>query len=107
MDETDENLENTGFLLQKLQELKDWQKYQEEQLLKTQNLHLNEMFNKVSLESGQNMKNSDAKNEHLEENDSENDDTTIDQDLSSLHSEMVIIYIIIFVSFFKRVYFNF
>ena len=35
MDETGD-LENTGFLLQKLQELKNWQKLQEDQLMKEQ-----------------------------------------------------------------------
>ena len=35
MDET-ADLENTGFLLQRLQELKNWQRQQEENLLKEQ-----------------------------------------------------------------------
>ena len=71
MDDSTE-LEQTGFLLQRLQELKAWQKQQEEQLLKDQHFQLEQLINN----SAETMDNVET-----------DDDTTIDQDLSSLHSE--------------------
>ena len=67
----DESLENTGFLLQRLQELKNWQKQQEENLLKEQQIQLEQLM----------------QNNQVDFDDQE-DDTTIDQDLSSLNSEV-------------------
>ena len=69
--EMDESLENTGFLLQRLQELKNWQKQQEENLLKEQQIQLEQLM----------------QNNQVDFDDQE-DDTTIDQDLSSLNSEV-------------------
>ena len=69
------DLEQTGFLLQRLQELKEWQKQQEEQLLKEQHFQLEQLIN----DTGDTMENTNESD----------DDTTIDQDLSSLHSEAV------------------
>ena len=83
MDETN-NLENTGFLLQRLQELKNWQKQQEEQLLKEQQLQLDQLLheNRHILEEADVNYNNDG-GEDID------DDTTIDQDLSSLQSEAI------------------
>ena len=71
------DLEQTGFLLQRLQELKEWQKQQEEQLLKEQNFQLEQLIINTT---GDTMENTTEQSD---------DDTTIDQDLSSLHSEAV------------------
>ena len=79
MDETNGELENTDFLLQKLQELKNWQKYQEEQLLQNQQFKLDQILQQAH--NGSKVQD-DKNHEHSD------DDTTIDQDLSSLHSEM-------------------
>merc|ERR1712029_777430 len=65
-------LEQTGFLIQRPQELKAWQKQQEEQLLKDQHFQLEQLINN----SAETMDNVET-----------DDDTTIDQYLSSLHSE--------------------
>merc|ERR1712020_561001 len=70
MDESTE-LDNTGFLLQRLQELKLWQKQQEEKLLHEQELQMDQFLQKT-----------------VEEPFTDDDDTTIDPDLSSLHSEI-------------------
>ena len=72
MDESGE-LDHTGFLLQRLQELKNWQKQQEEQLLKEQDYQMDQLFNSK---------------DNVDGDDDDDDDTTIDQDLSSLHSEV-------------------
>lgn len=45
MDESTE-LDNTGFLLQRLQELKLWQKQQEEKLLQEQELQMDQFLQK-------------------------------------------------------------
>lgn len=74
MDET-ADLENTGFLLQRLQELKNWQRQQEENLLKEQEFKLAQVVN--------------AQQQAAVTNNEDDDDTTIDQDLSSLNSEIV------------------
>ena len=78
MDDSTE-LEQTGFLLQRLQELKAWQKQQEEQLLKEQHFQLEQLINNSSHNEVENSM----------ENVETDDDTTIDQDLSSLHSEVM------------------
>ena len=46
MDESTE-LDNTGFLLQRLQELKLWQKQQEEKLLHEQELQMDQFLQKT------------------------------------------------------------
>lgn len=63
-----DSLDRTGFLLQRLQELKAWQREQEENLLREQELQMDRL-----------VVDPDYDNE-------EEDDTTIDQDLSSLAS---------------------
>ena len=79
MDGSNAELENSGFLLHKLQELKNWQKQQEEQLLKEQQFQLDLL------------KQGAASNNNVgDDEDDIEDDTTIDQDLSSLHSEVVL-----------------
>ncbi len=85
MDDTGADLENTAFLLQRLQELKNWQKQQEEQLLKDQQFQLDQIFRQKEAYKREAYEIQDANEEEDQE-----DDTTIDQDLSSLHSEIVL-----------------
>lgn len=85
MDETN-NLENTAFLLQRLQELKNWQKQQEEQLLKEQQLQLDQLLQE---NRHINLEDADVNYNNAGEDIDDDDDTTIDQDLSSLQSEAV------------------
>ncbi|XP_059090439.1 centromere protein J-like [Tigriopus californicus] len=67
LDETglgESSMDQTGFLLQRLQELKEWQKEQEMKLLRDQQKQMQQLVDQESLD----------------------DDTTIDQDFSSLNS---------------------
>jgi len=73
MDESTEH-NKTVFLLQRLQELKIWQKQQEEKLLHDQEFQMAELLQK-SAEEDVGLPTDD-------------EDTTIDPDLSSLHSEI-------------------
>ena len=84
MDETGD-LENTGFLLQKLEELKNWQKQQEDKLVKEQQFQLDQLLrgNKQVIDDFEAVEIEDVND------DDDDDDTTIDQDLSSLHSEAI------------------
>ena len=79
MDESGD-LENSAFLLQRLQELRNWQKQLEEELLREQRFELNKLMQDCNL---------DHSPENDGNEDDEDDDTTIDQDLSSLHSEII------------------
>jgi hypothetical protein len=67
------DLDHTGFLLQRLQELKAWQREQEENLLREQDQQMEQLV--LTKSPG--------------DNDESDDDTTIDQDLSSLHSDVI------------------
>ena len=87
MDETGD-LENTGFLLQKLQELKNWQKLQEDQLMKEQQFQLDQLLRENKQVIDNTIEAVDIGDNNVDEDD-DDDDTTIDQDLSSLHSEVI------------------
>ena len=87
MDETGD-LENTGFLLQKLQQLKNWQKLQEDQLMQEQQFQLDQLLRGNQQVIDDTIEAVEIENDNIDEND-DDDDTTIDQDLSSLHSEAI------------------
>ena len=82
------DLENTSFLLQKLQELKNWQKLQEDQLMKEQQFQLDQLLRENKQVIDNTIEAVDIGDNNVDE-DEDDDDTTIDQDLSSLHSEVI------------------
>jgi hypothetical protein len=78
------SLNQTGFLLQRLQDLKRWQQEQEKRLLRDQQLQMEQLKKEVA--HGDAQRGSAVKAGHLADDDEDDDDPTIDQDVSSLTS---------------------
>jgi len=78
-DADESSLNQTGFLLQRLQDLKRWQQEQETRLLREQQKEMDKLKKQVVADQHRHLKDDDG-------GDDDDDDPTIDQDASSLTS---------------------